>query len=310
MWRWPLVLGAPNLIYQVVNDFPQSKMAAALAENKGDEARVLFVPFQLLLLGPPLVPIWVAGLRHDVAASRPVRAFAVAYPVICVLLLILAGQPYYTMGLLRRAVRGRLRGAVDGMARAGRRGRRALVARRRRAERRDIGGDRAAAAARKDVLGDTFIPDVNQATRDTVGWPTYVRQVAEVVDGLTPAERAATVIITGNYGEAGAIDRYGPAYGLPAVYSGQNELHNYGPPPESAVHVVFVLQEGDPAVRAVVRSRARAGARLDNGVGVANEENEEAAVYVCRNRLVPWRGAVATGSALRLTMTRPTVSCG
>jgi hypothetical protein len=137
------------------------------------------------------------------------------------------------------------------------------------------------------VLGDTFIPDLNQAARDTVGWPTYVRQVAVVVDGLTPAERAATVIITGNYGEAGAIDRYGRDHDLPAVYSGHNQLHTYGPPPGSALHVVFVMQEG---VRRFARSfeSCSTGTRLDNGVGVVNEENEEAAVYVCRNRLVPW----------------------
>jgi len=29
-------------------------------------------------------------------------------------------------------------------------------------------------------------------------------------------------VLTGNYGEAGAIDRYGSDYGLPQVYSGAN----------------------------------------------------------------------------------------
>jgi hypothetical protein len=41
-----------------------------------------------------------------------------------------------------------------------------------------------------------------------------------------------TAVIAENYGEAGAIDRYGPADGLPSiVYSGQNQLYLYGPPP-------------------------------------------------------------------------------
>jgi hypothetical protein len=127
----------------------------------------------------------------------------------------------------------------------------------------------------------------SRVARDTVGWPTDVRQVAEVFDRLAPAERAATVIVTGNYGEAGAIDRFGPSLGLPAVYSGQNELYNLGPPSESALHVVFVMQTPVAPFPDAFASCSRK-AKLDNGVGVANEENEEAVVYVCRNRLVSW----------------------
>jgi hypothetical protein len=287
-WLWAgmalaLLLGAPNLIYQVVNDFPQSKMAAALAENKGDEARVMFVPLQILLLGPPLVPVWIAGLV-SVWRDRTVRAFAVAYPVICVLLLVLAGQPYYTMGLLVALYAAGCVPVVAWLSRGSRGARRGLLA-----AGLALNVMTAAVIALPllpvRVFGDTFIPDLNQAARDTVGWPTYVRQVAAVVDGLSPAERAASVIITGNYGEAGAIDRFGR--GLPDVYSGQNELHTFGPPPESAVHVVFVLQSDIGAFAPSFESCARA-AKLDNGVGVANEENEEAVVYVCRNRRVSW----------------------
>ncbi len=52
---------------------------------------------------------------------------------------------------------------------------------------------------------------------DTVGWPELVGQVAAVSQQLTPAERATTAIVAGNYGEGGAIDRYGPAFDLPAL---------------------------------------------------------------------------------------------
>jgi hypothetical protein len=288
-WLWAgvalaVVLGAPNLVYQVVNDFPQSKMAAALAENKGDEARAMFVPFQLLLLGPPLVPIWVAGLVA-VWRDRAVRAFAVAYPVICVLLLVLAGQPYYTMGLLVALYAAGCGPALAWVQRGGA-GRRWLLGAG-IALNLLISALIALPLLPVRVLGDTFIPALNQATRDTVGWPTYVDQVAAVVDRLTPAERAVTVIVTGNYGEAGAIDRFGPSLGLPAVYSGQNELYNLGPPPESALHVVFVMQTPVAPFPDAFASCTRE-AKLDNGVGVANEENEEAVVYVCRNRLVSW----------------------
>jgi hypothetical protein len=42
----------------------------ALSEHKGDEARGQFLPFQLLLLGLPLVPIWVAGWIQLFKAPR------------------------------------------------------------------------------------------------------------------------------------------------------------------------------------------------------------------------------------------------
>jgi 4-amino-4-deoxy-L-arabinose transferase-like glycosyltransferase len=288
-WLWAgftlaLALGAPNVVYQVVNDFPQSKMAAALAENKGDEARATFVPFQFLLLGLALAPIWIAGLV-SMWRDRAVRAFAVAYPVICVLLLILAGQPYYTMGLLVAMYAAGCGPALAWVARGGA-GRRWLLGVG-LAVNVVISAVVALPLLPVRVFGDTFIPEANQAARDTVGWPTYVRQVADVYNRLTPAERAATVILTGNYGEAGAIDRFGGAYGLPAVYSGQNELYNLGPPPDSAMHVVFVLQAPIDWFATAFASCTRE-AKLDNGVGVANEENDEAVVYVCRNRLVSW----------------------
>ena len=51
----------------------------------------------------------------------------------------------------------------------------------------------------------TPIPAINEATRDQVGWPDYVAGVAGVYRAIPPREAAHTVIVTTNYGEAGAI---------------------------------------------------------------------------------------------------------
>ena len=56
------------------------------------------------------------------------------------------------------------------------------------------------------------------------------------------SEKPRTVILAGNYGEAGALDLYGPEYGLPRVISGANSLwaRGYGDPaPETAIVVGF-----------------------------------------------------------------------
>lgn len=52
---------------------------------------------------------------------------------------------------------------------------------------------------------------------DSIGWPELTDQVAAAYDALPPAERAHTTILASNYGEAGALDVYGPARGLPPV---------------------------------------------------------------------------------------------
>jgi hypothetical protein len=106
-----------------------------------------------------------------------------------------------------------------------------------------------------------------------------------VYQALPAADRAAAVLVTGNYGEAGAVDRYGPRYGLPTVYSGHNELYTYGPPPDSARTVVLVGFT-DIAASGWFGSCATAG-RLDNGVGVDNEEQGNA-ITVCRDPREPW----------------------
>lgn len=64
---------------------------------------------------------------------------------------------------------------------------------------------------------------------DMLGWEEQVRTVARVYDSLPPQERAAAVLLAGNYGEAGAIDLYGPRYGLPGAVSPAGTYWFFGP---------------------------------------------------------------------------------
>ena len=48
-------------------------------------------------------------------------------------------------------------------------------------------------------------------------------------------------IFTRNYGQAGAVERYGPEYGLPQPYSGHMSYADWGPPPDSASGCVVVV---------------------------------------------------------------------
>ena len=61
-----------------------------------------------------------------------------------------------------------------------------------------------------DRLPSTPQAAINYDGLATVGWPQLVRTVAEVRDTLPDGANAT--ILTGNYGEAGAIDRFGSYY--------------------------------------------------------------------------------------------------
>src|SRR5581483_7846248 len=55
---------------------------------------------------------------------------------------------------------------------------------------------------------------------DRFGWPQMAATVARAYNSLPPAERAKTAIFGNDYGQAGAIDFYGPRYGLPKAIGG------------------------------------------------------------------------------------------
>jgi hypothetical protein len=80
-----------------------------------------------------------------------------------------------------------------------------------------------------------------------------VALVARQYDALPAAQHARTTILAGNYGEAGAIDRYGPGDGLLQVYSGANNFWIWGPPPAADSAAIAGLAR-IPGVR-VIRVR-------------------------------------------------------
>ena len=98
-----------------------------------------------------------------------------------------------------------------------------------------------------------------------------------------PQRRAHAVILTANYGEAGAVDRYRGRFGLPAAYSGLNAFGLWGPPPASGRPVVLVWEDARPPT--YLR-----GCRFVRRVGgpVPNEEHDYARIFVCAGPRGTW----------------------
>jgi hypothetical protein len=65
--------------------------------------------------------------------------------------------------------------------------------------------------------------------RRRIRWPEMVETVAGVYNSLPPEERAKTAILAHNYGGAGAIDFFGPRYGLPKSISPHQNYYHWGP---------------------------------------------------------------------------------
>ena len=124
---------------------------------------------------------------------------------------------------------------------------------------------------------------MNGDIAETVGWPRFADTVAGVWASLPAAERERAVVFTGNYGEAGAIDRFGPERGLPRAYSGHNGYAYWDVPPDSATTAVVI---GVPEPTRFF-GRCERAATVDNGVGVDNEEQGRT-VWVCRDPVRPW----------------------
>lgn len=82
------------------------------------------------------------------------------------------------------------------------------------------------ANVKTERLQESSLP---QNFADRYGWPEMVGQIAQAYDTLTPQEKTEACILTQNYGEAGAVDFYGPALGLPKAISGHNSYYIWGP---------------------------------------------------------------------------------
>jgi hypothetical protein len=128
---------------------------------------------------------------------------------------------------------------------------------------------------------------VNEDFREEIGWPELVATIAEIRDSLPPEDRAHLGILAGNYGEAGAVNLYGPQYGLPRVISGVNSFWQQGygdPPPQTLIVVGRDLDE----IEGLFAS-CHLVAHTWNSLGVMNEETRgHPNIFVCRGPRIPW----------------------
>jgi 4-amino-4-deoxy-L-arabinose transferase-like glycosyltransferase len=123
--------------------------------------------------------------------------------------------------------------------------------------------------------------------REQIGWPELVKELARIRDSLTPQERQHLGILGTNYGEAGAINFFGPEYGLPRAISGVNSFwyRGYGDPAPQALIVIGLDRK---FVDENFQSCRLAG-HTWNQYGIRNEETvDHPDIFVCGPPIVGW----------------------
>nr|MBA2559244.1 glycosyltransferase family 39 protein [Propionibacteriales bacterium] len=275
-WLWSGVLAAlvlylPNLVWQTTNGWPQLTISADInREYRVLGERIFYVVQQLILFSPLAGAVWLFGLvqlmrRECLRWARPV---AVAYLVMFVAFLVSGGKGYYVAGIL------------PALAAAGC----VVLTQRWSSVRLVVAGSALALGAAvawpaavpllsPTAFADSVYASIGEDQLETIGWPAFVATIRGVLADLEPADRASAVVYANNYGEAGSLVYY--RIGAP-VYSGHNGFAAWGPPPAAAAPVVVVGLD-EPSLDFTGCRRA---ARIDNGLGVDNEE-QGTTVWLC-----------------------------
>jgi hypothetical protein len=132
-----------------------------------------------------------------------------------------------------------------------------------------------------------FSSSVNQDLKEEIGWPELVKEVKQVRDTLPPADRDRAGILINNYGEAGAINLYGPALGLQQSISGVNSywLRGFGEyPPQTLIVLGYRYKD----IASYFETCELAG-KIPNPYGVHNEEAQVPDIFICRNLRMRWQ---------------------
>lgn len=276
-WLWlgglvALAMWAPDLLWQARHGWPVFELSADIADEYGGlGGTALYVLLTLVMFSPLMTLVWVAGLRE--LFRRPdwqlLRPLAWTFVVTFVFFLLSHGKSYYLAGAVLPLLAAGCVVVVERFRR--------VVA---------VGAVLALSAL---VAWPAFVPvlptrtyatsfytAVDQDQLETIGWPELV---ATVRSALAPLPRGA-VVLTGNYGEAGALEWYG----VPApVYSGHNGWGDWGPPPDGAGPVV-VIGYRDPGSDF---AGCRRVATVPRAAGADNDE-DGGPVFVCSGPREPW----------------------
>ncbi len=264
-WFWmgmaiAAVLALPYAVWQVAHDFVTLSFMKNAALNKNAPTTpVAFLRGQVDNMHPFNVVLWAPGLLYLLLApaARRFRFLGVAYVVVFLMFATQNGKPYYLAGYYPVLL------AAGGVAIERLTSRRLLAWVTPALVVVLLAGGAAVVPLVLPVLPpEDFVAyaakigaspggeerdqpaKLGQHYADMFGWRELAETVAQVYRTLTPEEQAKVTIFCVNYGQAGAIDYFGPALGLPKAISGHNSYWVWGPGNAKADVVIVVGADG------------------------------------------------------------------
>ncbi len=306
-WPWlaaaiALLIFLPNVAWQVAHGFPTLEDLQNVARQGKNVVLgpVEFIGQQILILHPVLFPLWLAGLVWLVAGSGGrYRVLGWTYVLLIIMLFVMKGKNYYLAPIYPMLFAAGATWLDEGLDRwratAGRIWPKAAIA----ALVLAAGAATAPLAlpilsperyvAYEQALG--FAPPKTEVAHrgplpqlfgDQFGWEELVAEIARIYNSLPEEERARTAVFANNYGEAGAINLFGPKHGLPPAISA-HQTHFFWGPRGYTGEIVIVLQSDRDELEEVFESVVEAGEH-HHPWGMEEENNE---IYLCRGLKTP-----------------------
>jgi hypothetical protein len=279
-----LAMALPNVVWQAMHGWPFLEIGGAGAAGKNVQHSPLgFLLQQAVFVGPVSAPVWLVGLwRLAARPPRPqLRALAIAYVVLAAIFVVAHGKAYYLAPIYPVLFAA---GAVAWEAwlrrPIARWGAIAIVA---------VPGLVTAPAALPLLPPDALVaylkaiglsPKATQTESmklsalpqyfaDMFGWREMAAAVSAVYRDLPPDERAQAVFFGANYGEAAALEVYGPPLGGPPAISGHNSYFLWGPNGASGAVVITLAVDAGRFAR--FYDDVRAVGRVDNAYAMPYE---------------------------------------
>ena len=298
-WIWlgglaALLVFLPNLLWNLQNHFPFVQL---MHNIKADGRDVVLSPLQyflqnVLLIGPA-APVWIRGLLALLFFRRfkPYRFLGWSYLAAFTVFVVLHGKNYYLTPIypmllaagavvlesgIERVRQGWLKPVTLALLLAG--------------------GAWLAPIVVPILPIESFVTYLHrlpfkvpasehshmraalpQHYADQFGWQEIVAETAKAYDKLAPAERAGCAVFAQDYGQAGAIDFFGPRYGLPPALSGHQTYFLWGPRGYSG-NCMIVLDDRREVLEGLFDSVEYVGLSADNPYAL----EREIPVFICR----------------------------
>ena len=127
-------------------------------------------------------------------------------------------------------------------------------------------------------------PEIPQLLADRLGWEKMAQDMSQALQQLSLKEKSQAIIFASNYGEAGALEFYGPKYGLPRVISGHNSYWLWGYGKQAATVVITIGIPKEDLLKAF-ESVAYSGVIHTYKYAMAYEN--QLPIYICRKPRQP-----------------------